>query len=57
MPTLDNYSIKNTKKEAPETNNFLFHLFENKMGALINEILSMLGEHFAQEQNMHFKEQ
>lgn len=48
MPTLDYYSIKNTKKKkAPETNNFLFHLFKNKMGALINEILSMLREHFA----------
>lgn len=37
--------------------NFLCHLFENKMGALKDEILNMIREHFSKEQNMLFKEQ
>lgn len=40
-------TLKRKKDRAPDTNNFLCHLFENKMGALKDEILNVLREHFS----------
>lgn len=50
-------SEKLLKWICQQFDNFLCHLFENKMGALKDEILNMRREHFSKEQNMLFKEQ
>lgn len=43
-------TLKRKKDRAPDTNNFSCHLVENKMGALNEEILNLIREHFSKEQ-------
>lgn len=47
-------TLKRKKDRAPDTNNFLCHVVENKMGALNEEILNMIREHFSKEQYISF---